>query len=67
MVEKEFFETEKIRKNILINSFVVMPNHIHGIIKIEIPYLVGVCRRQTPTKKQWNGLQKNSLGAIINQ
>jgi REP element-mobilizing transposase RayT len=30
----EWFKTETIRDNINLNAFVVMPNHIHGIIEI---------------------------------
>jgi putative transposase len=35
IVYDEWFKTEKIRKNIKLNSFVIMPNHIHLLIKIK--------------------------------
>lgn len=31
----EWVRTEKIRDNIEINEFIVMPNHLHGIIRIK--------------------------------
>ena len=34
IVEKEIKKTEEVRTNILIDSFVVMPNHVHVIIHI---------------------------------
>ena len=30
----EWFKTETIRDNVNLDAFVVMPNHIHGIIEI---------------------------------
>ncbi|MEQ9278088.1 MAG: hypothetical protein RLN83_01225 [Balneola sp.] len=30
----QWFKTETIRDNINLDAFVVMPNHVHGIIKI---------------------------------
>ena len=34
MAEQEWLNTEKIRDNVQIGEFVIMPNHIHGIIII---------------------------------
>ena len=34
IVKNEIIATEKIRKNIRLHNFVVMPNHIHLIIEI---------------------------------
>jgi REP element-mobilizing transposase RayT len=34
IVQKEWRRTEKIRKNIELDKFIIMPNHIHGIINI---------------------------------
>ena len=34
IVEEELNNTNKIRKNVKINSYVIMPNHIHMIIEI---------------------------------
>ncbi|NJP03703.1 transposase, partial [Candidatus Gracilibacteria bacterium] len=35
IVQKEWVKTGVIRKNIWVDEFVVMPNHIHGILVIE--------------------------------
>jgi len=39
LIKKHWRQTSKLRKNIKLDSFVVMPDHIHGIIKIirELP------------------------------
>ena len=34
IVESEWMKTGEIRKNVLIDEFFVMPNHLHGIIII---------------------------------
>ncbi len=34
IIQKEWCKTEKIRKNIELDEFIIMPNHIHGIINI---------------------------------
>jgi REP element-mobilizing transposase RayT len=35
IVEKEWQNTEEIRSNVKLDKFVVMPNHLHGIVVIE--------------------------------
>lgn len=35
IVKHEWLQTEKIRDNVLLDKFVVMPNHLHGIIVID--------------------------------
>ncbi|MDO8669032.1 MAG: transposase [Candidatus Buchananbacteria bacterium] len=35
IVWEEWYKTEKIRKNIRLDEFIVMPNHLHGIIEID--------------------------------
>ncbi len=35
IVEEKWLNTEKIRHNVIIDEFVVMPNHLHGIVIIE--------------------------------
>jgi REP element-mobilizing transposase RayT len=63
LVYLEWQKTAVIRPNIYLDAFVVMPNHLHGIIVIflnETPP-VRATRRVAPT------LQSGSLGAIIGQ
>jgi len=40
IVWDEWLISEKIRKNIILDKFVVMPNHIHGIVIINNPDVV---------------------------
>jgi REP element-mobilizing transposase RayT len=70
IVEEEWLKTKKIRKNVDLDYYCIMPNHIHGIIIIEYqiqntggrdPVHVGATRRVAPT------LQPDSLGSIIGQ
>jgi REP element-mobilizing transposase RayT len=32
IVEKEWYRTATVRRNVELDAFVIMPNHIHGII-----------------------------------
>ena len=34
IVEKEWIKTEILRSNIRLDEYVIMPNHVHGIIQI---------------------------------
>jgi putative transposase len=77
VVEEEWIKTKEIRKYVDLDYFVIMPNHLHGIIIIEQSIEdVGATRRVAqnkedraiqriaPTKKT---LISNSLGSIIGQ
>lgn len=60
IVNKEWLQTGVIRSNVKLDAFVIMPNHIHGII-----ILVGATRRVAPTNPA--GPAPGSIGAIIGQ
>jgi putative transposase len=65
VVEEEWIKTATVRKNVGLDAFVVMPNHIHGIVVIvdeDKPIDVGAQRRCAPTPL---GVAAGSLGAII--
>ncbi len=66
VVFEEWKETEKKRHNIKLDSWVIMPNHIHGIIVItkKCEYPVETFRRNVSTTTK---LKPNSLGSIIGQ
>lgn len=77
VVEEEWIRTKVIRKNVDLDYYVIMPNHLHGIIIIEQSIEnVGATRRVAqkeedgaiqriaPTKQR---LISNSLGSIIGQ
>ena len=38
IIENEWVKTGQIRKNVIIDEYVIMPNHLHGIIIIENDY-----------------------------
>ncbi len=67
IVSEEWKETEKKQQNVKLDSWVIMPNHIHGIIVItrKCKYPVETSRRNVSTIK--NKLKPNSLGSIIGQ
>ena len=63
-----------IRRNVTLDHYVVMPNHLHGIIiivespqsdRISGPAVVETSRRDVSTVP--SGVQSGSLGAIIGQ
>jgi REP element-mobilizing transposase RayT len=64
IVEREWLRTAKIRSNVELDVFVVMPNHFHGIISIVNDTSVGATRRVAPTT---HSLTSNSIGATVGQ
>ena len=74
IVAEEWKKTEQIRPTVTLDQWIVMPNHLHGIVVInEIPSvhmtrngvaLVETTRRVVSTRKT---LKPNSLGSIIGQ
>ena len=70
--EKEWFRTVEIRKNIKLHEFVVMPNHLHGIIEI-VSHRNVDCRgtahcaqiKRTPQKEQFGKPSSNTIPSII--
>ena len=73
VVLEEWIRTAKVRKNIELDSFVVMPNHFHGIIELfdtavgatRRVALSGTTHRVAPTMAM--GPASGSIGAIIGQ
>ncbi len=41
IVLEEWERTNELRSTVLLDAFVVMPNHVHGIVRIEYPPAVG--------------------------
>jgi REP element-mobilizing transposase RayT len=65
IVSEEWMKTAIIRSNILLDEWVVMPNHIHGILVItERMPSIETPRRGVSTTSKW---KPGTLGAIINQ
>jgi putative transposase len=67
IVAQEWQKTAVIRPTVHLDAWVVMPDHVHGIIAIVETPRRGVStetRRGVSTSNNW---QPNSLGSIINQ
>ncbi len=66
IAEEEIQKTETIRDNVAIDSWIVMPDHVHLIIMIEDEENVETPRRgvSTEPQKHW---KPGCLGSIINQ
>ena len=60
VVEMEWLKTAEIRDNVELDEFVVMPNHIHGIVVITESHVGATGWSPLPT-----GPAPKSLGAII--
>ncbi len=66
IARSEWFKTGELRQNVelLEDEFVVMPNHIHGIIWIKEDDTVGARRRRAPTE-QFRKPVKGSIPTIV--
>jgi REP element-mobilizing transposase RayT len=63
IVNKEWIRTANIRSNIELDQYVIMPNHLHGILVIN-----GDCRgtlQRAPTREQFGKPVSNSIPTII--
>jgi REP element-mobilizing transposase RayT len=67
IVVHEWEQSEAIRSEIFLDSWVLMPNHLHGIVWITSPSLgVGATGRSPLRKKEKvSGPGKRSLGAFM--
>ncbi len=68
VVQYEWEKTKTLRPNVDLDYFVVMPNHIHGIIILN-EINVETCRGKSlqETERVFSKPVKNSLSIIINQ
>ena len=64
IVTHEWTRTPKVRRNVDLDAFVVMPNHVHAILVLADG--IGATRRVAPTSRP-RGAVTGSLGAIIGQ
>ncbi len=70
IVEEEWRKTPKIRPYVKLDEYVIMPNHLHGIVMIVDDHPnVGATGPVAPTENlgRPKGPQPGSLGAIIGQ
>ncbi len=65
----EWIRTENVRRNVDLDLFVVMPNHVHLLFVLNEQDSVGATRRVAPTTggPTPSGPKSRSVGAIIGQ
>lgn len=51
IVDDEWHRSEVLRDNVALDAFVVMPDHVHGIIRLRNPWFCGVEMPSGPTQK----------------
>ncbi len=74
-VVEEIINTEKIRKNIKMHEFIVMPNHIHFIMEIKWASHLLRCTKENHDCRDFSlnhpidkiKLKRDSVGAIVGQ
>jgi REP element-mobilizing transposase RayT len=67
LVHEEWFKTAEIRPNVALRNdeWIVMPNHVHGIIRLtSAPDPVGARRRRAPTAPNSEGFGKPVNGSL---
>jgi REP element-mobilizing transposase RayT len=73
IVREEWLKAENLRDNIKLDEWIIMPNHIHGIIKInESPvktarWAVSPKIKDNINHSRTTTLKSNSIGSIIGQ
>ncbi len=68
IVSAEWQHVSTVRRNVKLDQFVVMPNHIHGLVIIESCINGDNSRNTTGNRTMRAGtLQSGSLGAIVGQ
>ena len=66
IVKEEWERSPSVRSGIVHDEFIIMPNHIHGIVFIENPDHKGVgATGRSPLQITARGPQKLSLGAFV--
>ena len=72
IAREEWLRSEEIRREIKLDEFVVMPNHIHGIIIFvnvgatgRSPIQARTTRRSPPQLSNQHGPMKKSLGSLV--
>jgi len=69
IARNEWIKTASVRANVVLDVFVIMPNHIHGIIILtgNGSGNVGATRRVASNGRVARTMQSGSIGAIIGQ
>ena len=68
MISEEWLATGALRPNVELDQFVVMPNHIHGIVWIMDgdPDATTGTPQRAPTERRFGTLAPGSLSAVVN-
>lgn len=69
IVQEEWLRTAELRSNVALDAFVIMPNHVHGILMILAPDgdRGRAAEPVAPTIDRQQLLKKSSLGSIVGQ
>jgi REP element-mobilizing transposase RayT len=62
IARNEWFEIEKHRPNVELDAFVVMPNHVHGIVFLKNTDDVGECSTKTRRARRAVPLRQEQFG-----
>ncbi len=65
IAENEWIKTFQLRKNIEMDEFIIMPNHLHGIIIISNESDSTGTARRTPTIERFSKPTANTIPTII--
>jgi putative transposase len=65
IAKTEWEKTKDIRKNIELDYFIIMPNHIHGIIIIEKKNVGAHCNVPLPQTESFGKSTKNTIPTIV--
>ena len=66
IVVEEWTKTENVRKNVILDAFVVMPNHFHGIMFF-LDNAMAIHQQGTTRPGISTGLESGSIGSIMAQ
>ena len=62
IAKSEWLRTENLRDNVRLDEYVMMPNHVHGIIELKESRDTA---RRVPAKEKFGKPTKNSIPTII--
>ena len=74
IAKTEWYRNKKLRNNIELHEFIIMPNHLHGIIEIVncneldcrgTAHRALMTEHQTPAKEQFGKPSSNTIPTII--
>jgi REP element-mobilizing transposase RayT len=68
IVDEEWRRTADVRQEVALDAYIVMPNHVHGIIVVQRgDSFEGIAAPEKTPQRGVSTLASGSLGAIVNQ